>query len=118
MAELSRDTIGELFMNLLQHLKCMEVRLDYAKAASTQKQKYAIGKAFTKAQGAINDICDLLGNSDMVAKVKKELDKTDLVYIMTLTEQLFRMKEEDLEKVTDMIDEYLKEKYEPEISQS
>lgn len=109
--ELAKDTVGELFMNMLQHMKCIEVRLDYAKAATTQKQKYAINNALIKVRAAINHICDLLGDSSMVLKVKQDLDKTDLVYVMLLTEQLFKFPEEDLEEITDMIDEHMKQKY-------
>jgi len=111
MSELRKDTVGELFMNLMQHLKCIQVRLEYAKAATSQKQKYAIGQAVTKVKSAIDGICDLLGDSDMVLKVKQDLDKVDLVYIMVLTEQLYSLRREDLEEVTDMIDNYLMKKY-------
>jgi flagellin-specific chaperone FliS len=109
--ELSNDTIGELFMNVMQHMKCIEVRLDYAKAATTQKQKYAINGAVNKVKGAINHLCDLLPDSQSVVEVKKNLDQVDLVYIMVLTEQLFRMKTEDLEEVTEIVDDYLNKKY-------
>lgn len=109
--ELSKHTIGDLFMNLMQHMKCMEVRLDYAKAASTQKQKFAINNALLKVRAAINHICDLLNDSGMVLKVKKDLDKTDIVYLMLLTEQLFALPEEDLQEVTDMIETHINKKY-------
>jgi hypothetical protein len=111
MSKLQKDTVGELFMNVMQHMKCIEVRLAYAKAATSQKQKYALNNAVTKVNSAINHICDLLGNSDMTMAVKKDLEKVDLVYVMVLTEQLFKMTNDDLEKVTDMIDQYLNEKY-------
>jgi hypothetical protein len=109
--ELRKDTVGELFMNLMQHMKCIEVRLDYAKAATSQKQKYAINNALVKVRAAINHICDLLGDSSMVLKVKRDLDNPDLVYIMVLTEQLFNLPQEDLEEVTEMIDKHLNLKY-------
>jgi predicted nucleotide-binding protein len=111
MSQLQKDTVGELFMNIMQHIKCIEVRLSYARAATSQKQKYALNNAVTKVNSAINHICDLLGNSDMTMAVKKDLEKVDLVYVMVLTEQLFKMNNDDLEKVTDMIDQYLNEKY-------
>jgi hypothetical protein len=109
--ELRKDTVGELFMNLMQHMKCIEVRLDYAKATTSQKQKYAINNALLKVRSAINHICDLLGDSSMVLKVKQNLDKTDLVYVMVLTEQLFNLPQEDLEHITEMIDQHLNLKY-------
>lgn len=116
--ELSQDTIGGLFMNIMQHMKCIEVRLDYAKASTTQKQKYAINSAVNKVKVAINHLCDLLPNSQAVMDVKKNLDQVDLVYVMVLTEQLFRMKAEDMEEITDIIDDYLNKKYgEPSASE-
>lgn len=111
MSELRKDTIGELFMNLLQHMKCIEVRLEYAKAATSQKQKYAIDNAVRKVKVAINHICDLLGDSNQVMMVKSELDKVDLVYVMVLTEQLFSTPKEDMEIISEMIDKYLSDKY-------
>lgn len=109
--QLKKDTIGELFMNLLQHMKSIEVRLDYAKVVTSQKQKYAINQALVKVNSAVNTICDLLGDSEMVMKIKKDLDKADLVYVMLLTEQLLELSSEDLGEVTDMIEEHINKKY-------
>ena len=111
MSQLKKDTVGELFMNVMQHMKCIEIRMAYAKAATSQKQKSALSNAMTKVRLAINHICDLLGNSNMTMAVKNDLEKVDLVYIMVLTEQLFKLNNDDLEKITDMIDNYLNEKY-------
>jgi hypothetical protein len=108
---LKNDTIGDLFMNLLQHMKSMEVRLDYAKAVTSQKQKYVINNALNKVNSAINHVCDLLGDSEMVLKVKKDLDQADLVYVMLLTEQLLVLPAEDLGEITDMIEEHINKKY-------
>jgi multidrug efflux pump subunit AcrB len=109
--ELRKDTISGLFMNLLQHMKSMEVRLDYAKVVTSQKQKYAINQALVKVKAAVNTICDLLGDSEMVLQVKKELDNADLVYVMLLTEQLLDLPSDDLADVTDMIEEYINKKH-------
>lgn len=111
MSELKEQTIRELFMNLMQHLKCIEIRLEYAKAITSQKQKYAINLALTKARGAINNICDLLGSSDQVLQVKKELENVNLVYVMLLTEQLCKVASNDMEEVAEIIDKYLIDKY-------
>jgi hypothetical protein len=116
MAEvLSQHTVSELFQSVLQHAKCIEIRIDYAKALTSQKQKHVLNSALTKVTGAINTICDLLPSSDSVLKVKKDLDKSDLVYVMVLTEQLMRIKPDDMEEIVDVIDKFLIEKYgEPE----
>ncbi len=116
MAEvLSQQSVSELFQSVLQHAKCIEIRIDYAKALTSQKQKHVLNSALTKVTGAINTICDLLPGSDSVLKVKKDLDKSDLVYVMVLTEQLMKIKPDDMEEVVDVIDKFLIEKYgEPE----
>lgn len=109
--EISRETIGELFKNLLQHMKCMEVRLDYAKAITSQKQKYVINNALNKVRSAINHVCDLLGDSGQVLQIKQDLDKVDLVYVMLLTEQLTALPSDALDEVTDMIEHHINTKY-------
>ena len=100
-------TIGELFMCVLQHMKCIEIRLDYAKALTSQKQKYALGQAVTRMKGAINSLCDLLPDSDVVLKVKKDLDNTDLVYVMLLTEKFSRLTAEELEEVDELLENFI-----------
>jgi hypothetical protein len=109
--QLSNDTLGELYKNLLQHMKCIEVRLDYAKVVTSHKQKHTINIALTKMRSAIDNVCDILGDTNKILKVKKELDKADLVYIMLLTEQLFCIPPNDLEELTDLIEKHLNDKY-------
>jgi SpoVK/Ycf46/Vps4 family AAA+-type ATPase len=117
--ELSEQSVGELFQSVLQHAKCIEIRIDYAKTLTSQKQKYVLKNALNKVTGAINTICDLLPSSDSVLKIKKELDKSDLVYVMVLTEQLMKIKPDDMEEIVDIIDKFLIDKYgQPEQMQS
>lgn len=111
MSEMKTDSIAQLFMTVLQHMKCIEVRMDYAKVNTTQKQKMVLANSIQKVRVAINDICSLLPDSDKVIQIKKELDKSNLVYVMVFTEQLMRAKEEDLEVLASMIENYLDEKY-------
>lgn len=103
-------TIGELFMCVLQHMKCIEIRLDYAKALTSQKQKYALGQAVNRMKGAINSLCDLLPDSDVVLKVKKDLDSTDLVYVMLLTEKFSQLTADELEEVDQILEDYITKK--------
>lgn len=107
----NEGSIGELFMCVLQHMKCIEVRLDFAQALTTQKQKYALSQARRKVEVAINHICDLLPDSDTVLKIKKELDNANLVYVMLLTEQLLKLTSEDLEEVISLIENHINTKY-------
>ncbi len=85
--------------------------MEYAKVNTSQKQKYILTKAIDKVESAINAICDLLPNSDSALKIKKELDKSELVYVMIFTEQLMKGNEEDFEIIARMIEEYMDNKY-------
>jgi hypothetical protein len=111
MSQLSNDTVGQLFMNILQHMKCIEVRLEFSKCLSEKQQKYTINQALVKTKAAIDQICGLLPNSDAVLKIKEELDKTEMVYVMLATELLFNLPAEDLTHITEYIDNYMFEKY-------
>ena len=108
---LSEQTISQLFETVLQHAKCIEIRIDYARALSSQKQKYALTQALNKARSAIDNICNLLPDSDSILKVKKKLEEADMVYVMVLTEQLMRIRPDDMEEVIDLIDNFLINKY-------
>jgi hypothetical protein len=105
------DSVGSVFKAVLQHLKCIEVRLDFAKALTSQKQKYALGNAVQKVKIAINHLCDLLPSSSGAMEVKKELDSEHLVYIMLLTEQLYDLGSEDIEEVIELIENHINKKY-------
>ncbi len=112
MAErLSEKSIAQLFETVLQHAKCIEIRVDYARVATSQKQRHALSQALNKINSAINTICDLLPDSDSVLKIKKQLDQADLVWVMVLTEQLSRIPPSHMEEVVDMIDKYLIDKF-------
>jgi NAD kinase len=108
--ELSNDTIGELFMNVLQHMKCVQIRIEFAKHFTSQKQKYALETSAKKVRTAIDNICDLLGDSSMVLKVKKELNKTDMVYVMLLTEKFSRLTRDELEEVDQILEDFINKK--------
>lgn len=108
--ELSTDTAGNLFMTLLQHMKCIEVRLAYAKCHLSSKQRLTIQQSIQKVKVAIDHICNLLPNSDAIMSVKKELDKSNLVYVMLLTEQLIALDDNELEEVVELIDNHLMSK--------
>ena len=103
-------TASELFMCVLQHMKCIEVRLDYAVAVTSQKQKYALAQAQRKVQVAINHLCDLLPDSDTVIKIKTELEKPELVYVMLLTEKFSQLNAEELEEVDELLEDFITKK--------
>jgi hypothetical protein len=107
---MDRGTAGELFMCVLQHMKCIEVRLEFSKALLSQKQKYALGQAQKKVEVAINHLCGLLPDSDSVIKIKKDLDKSELVYVMLLTEKFCQLTAEELEEVDGLLETYINNK--------
>lgn len=111
MDALNESSISQIFTTVLQHAKCIEIRLEYAKAVTNQKQKYVLSNALTKINHAINTICDLLPDSNAVLKVKKELDKADLVYVMLLTEQLAAVTAEDKEELVEYLQNFIDKKY-------
>jgi hypothetical protein len=108
---LSEKSIGNLFSCVLQHMKCIEVRLECAKATTTQQQKHALSSAAQKVKVAINHLCGLLPDSNHILEVKKELEKANLVYVMLLTEQLISLSDEDLEEVIELIENHINNKY-------
>ena len=109
--KLSDKSVVQLFETVLQHAKCIEIRVDYGRVSTSQKQKYVLTTALNKINSAINTICDLLPDSKSVLAVKEQLDQADMVWVMVLTEQLMRIKHDDMEEVVDLIDNYLINKY-------
>lgn len=111
MAEvLSDDSIGKLFRYMLQHMKCMEVRLEYAKCLSSQKQKHTLNQSLNKIRAAMDHLCGLLPDSEAVLKIKADLEQVDLVYVMALTEGLSMLNTQTLEEVSDVVEQFLENK--------
>ena len=107
---MDKESVGEVFMCVLQHMKCIEVRLAFTKAMLSQKQKHALAQSHRKVEVAINHLCDLLPDSDTVLKIKKELDRSDLVYVMLLTEKFSQLTPEELEEVDVLLESYINNK--------
>jgi hypothetical protein len=107
---MDKETVGELFMCVMQHMKCIEVRLEFTKALLSQKQKYALAQSQKKVEVAINHLCGLLPDSDTVLKIKKDLDKSELVYVMLLTEKFSQLTAEELEEVDVLLESYINNK--------
>lgn len=103
--------IAELFETVLQHIKCIEARIECTKPIVSHNQKYVLSTALTKIKAALNNIYSLLPNSESVMRVKKHLEDTDIVYVMLLTEQLMRIRPDDMEEVIELLDNYLFNKY-------
>jgi hypothetical protein len=104
------EPLGDLVKCLLIHMKSIQVRMQYTTHQFKGDSKYRINQCINKVSSAIDGICSLTKNEDVVRLVKKELEKADLVYHMVLAEQLYDADEETLREVTDLIDNYLLEK--------
>jgi hypothetical protein len=107
----SQERLGHLIRHLLYHIKSVELRMLCASTDFKGDSKHRLNQAINKTRNAIDSVCDMFNNQEVKLKLKKHLDEVDLVYYMTLTEQLFDLKTEDLDAITDMIDDYLKNKY-------
>jgi len=104
------EPLGNLVKCLLIHMKIIEIRMDFSTHAHKGHSKYKINQSVNKVKSAINDICNLCSNKEVVKKIKNRLENVDLVYHMTLAEQLYDVNEETLRDITDMIDDYLLKK--------
>lgn len=107
----SQERLGHLIRHLLYHIKSVEIRMLCSTTDFKGDSKHKLNQAINKTRLAIDSVCDMFNNQEVIVTLKKHLDEVDLVYYMTLTEQLFDLKREDLEEITDMIDEYLIKKY-------
>lgn len=107
----SEESLGQLVQYLLYHLKSIEVRLDWSTFNFKRNEKREIQIAIKKAQMAVDTVISMCKNKEVIDSIKKDLEKVDLVYYMTLTEQLFTLNTETLEEVTNLIDDYLIQKH-------
>ncbi|HEY4062316.1 MAG TPA: hypothetical protein VGM30_10470 [Puia sp.] len=108
-----QESIGLLIRYVLYHFKSIEERLSWSKATNgfIQQDKHTLNKAIQKVVSAIEDVLTIVRNPELIRAMRAEINKQDLAYYMVLTEQLFDLKEEDLVSITDLIDQYLKQKY-------
>lgn len=104
------EPLGDLIKCLLIHMKSIQIRMQYTTHQFKGDSKYRINQSINKVSSAIDGICSLSKNKDVITLIKKELEKTDLVYHMVLAEQLYDADEQTLMEVTDLIDNYLLEK--------
>lgn len=107
----NQESLGRLMRYLLYHMKSIEIRLLYSAHNFKGDSKYRLNQSVSKSRSAIDGMCDMFKDQELARRMKKHLESVDLVYYMTLTEQLFDLKEEDLQEITDMIDDYLLKKY-------
>lgn len=103
--------IHNLIGYLLQHTKCMEIRLEYATAQTSQYQKHILKKATDKVKSALETIFTLFPDKASIEHSKKVLDRADIVNVMLITEELLKVPEEDIENIVDIINNYLDNKY-------
>lgn len=104
------EPLGDVIRCLLIHMKCIQVRMAYTTHNFKGDSKYKINLSINKVESAIDSICNLTKNQEVVSMIKKELEGADLVYHMVLAEQLYNINEETLLEITDLIDDYLLKK--------
>lgn len=111
------ESVGFLLRYLMYHLKSIEERLKWSKHLFKQQDKMIVGNAINKATNSVQDMVGIIRRESpqVVDLLMKDLNKSDLVHYMALTEQLYDLPSEDLEEITDLIDEYLKKKYPPQL---
>lgn len=102
--------VGSLLGFLLQHMKCMESRLECAKMFTNRQEKYVLTTALNRVQSGINTIYSFLPPAT-VDKAKKALDRPDLVYMMVVMEELMMIPPDEIEEVVDLINKFRTEKY-------
>ena len=104
------EPLGDLVKCLLIHMKIIEIRMEFSTYQHKGHSKYKLNQSINKVKSAINDVCNLCSNKNIVTKIKNRLENVDLVYHMTLAEQLYDVNEETLKDITDLIDNYLLKK--------
>jgi hypothetical protein len=109
--QLNENQVTDLFVHVLEHLRCIEIRIQAAKGITTKNQKHALGKALKNAQLAIDNVCGILPDTKSVVNVKNYLERADLVYLMLITEQVFRVPPEDVEIIVELIENHINTKY-------
>lgn len=107
-----QDNIGLFIRYLLYHYKSIEIRLENSIAVKELRQndKHKIKLSLQKVKIAIDDVIKMTQNQEVIDALQKELNGVDLVYYMTLTEQLFDLNSDCLYDITNLIDDYLEKK--------
>ena len=111
MESLSKQSVGELFSSVLQHMKCIQTRIEYASALTSKQDRYVLTNASKRVESAINSICSLLPNKEDIQVIKKELESPDFVYVMLLIVSLYNLPNDDLDEVVDLIQNFIDKKY-------
>lgn len=99
--------------NSLYYLKCLYYTVENAKSTINKglhhTDKYKINEALKKIEGAKKDILFIVKNPDVKRSIEEYVDNTDFTNYMVLVESLFRLKEEHLDNIADLIEAYQKQ---------
>ena len=109
------NKIGNLLRTLLYHSKSIEHRLQFYKDSTNQlihNDKKILTNSIHKVNIAIDNIIGIVRDKKVTELIKKEVESIDVTYISVILEQLYDLPLEDLENITDLIDDYLNKKYE------
>lgn len=103
-------TVGSLLSFLLQHMKCMESRIEFTKALTNKQEKYVLTTALNRINSGFNAIFSLIPDST-VAEIKQKLERPDLVYMMVIMEEMMQIPVGDIEEVVELINDFIQKKY-------
>jgi hypothetical protein len=113
MALEPKDTLGTLLQDTLYHLKSIEHRLAWGKAVTQLKgnDKHVFSKAVNKVQSALLDVCSIVREPRIREMILEDVNNDDrMVQYMSLVENLYRLPDDLLYEVTDLVEEHLKAK--------
>lgn len=105
-------SVGYTTRWILYHFKAIQERFINSKAGFKENDKYIIQKQIDKVEVAIENFISIVKERAIADGIKRSLERKDLVCLMTLIEQLMDLPDEDLEDITDLIDDFLKKKHE------
>lgn len=111
-----QDTIGSLIRNLTVYTTSAKRTLEWSKSLKQlhSHDKHVLNRAILKVTSAVNDLYSIIRDSKIEKALQEELVDEKLVNYMALSEQLFGLPDDMLSDITDLIDDYLKKKYDTE----
>ena len=115
MGYILNDTVGKNIQFLTYNMKAIEARIEFTKSLEKllPKDRHKINIAISKVKQAILDVAMICKRHDVVGQIMQDLvDAERMSLYLALTEQLYDLTTEDLEQVTDILEERARQNYE------
>lgn len=103
-------TVGSMLSFLLQHMKCMESRIEFTKVLTNKQEKYVLTTALSRINSGFNAIFSLIPKATVI-EIKQKLERPDLVYMMVIMEEMMQIPVGDIEEVVELINDFIHKKY-------